>query len=188
MEGRRVDRQARGQNPLYVLFLCLLAAVFILLLVTIVLGVKLSSTRRALESAETKLEALQDAALNGGETDGIDGEGLPDAQEPDGTETDDAQNGETTDWLDLSGHSEIQVRPEKVFDSYVSYYTNAGVNLRGGPGTDYQKVQTVDKGSRVEAAAKSGDWTFVSVDNRFGWIRSDYLSLTPPASETESVN
>ena len=38
MEGRRVNHSAPKRNPLYVMFLCLVAAVFVLLIVVIVLG------------------------------------------------------------------------------------------------------------------------------------------------------
>ena len=83
MEGRRVNHSAPKRNPLYVMFLCLVAAVFVLLIVVIVLGAKL-----------------------------------------------------------------------------------------------------VDRGTKVKAAAKKGNWTFVSVGSKFGWISSDYLSTKPPAEVT----
>ena len=60
--------------------------------------------------------------------------------------------------------------------------TTAGVNVRSGPGTSYDKVTTVSLGSEVQAAAKQDGWTFVSVDGKFGWINSDFLSTTRPAS------
>lgn len=83
-------------------------------------------------------------------------------------------------WLDPHGHSEVTVLPKKVFNEYASYYTTAGVNLRSGPSTSYGKVQLVDRGTKVKAAAKEGNWTFVSVGSKFGWISSDYLSTKPP--------
>lgn len=43
MEGRRVNHSAPKRNPLYVMFLCLVAAVFVLLIVVIVLGAKLGA-------------------------------------------------------------------------------------------------------------------------------------------------
>ena len=58
----------------------------------------------------------------------------------------------------------------------------SGVNLRSGPGTSYDKVTTVSLSSEVQAAAKQDGWTFVSVDGKFGWINSDFLSTTRPAS------
>ena len=86
--------------------------------------------------------------------------------------------------LAAAGHSEVTVLPEKVFNEYASYYTTAGVNLRSGPSTSYGKVQLVDRGTKVKAAAKEGNWTFVSVGSKFGWISSDYLSTKPPVEVT----
>ena len=68
--------------------------------------------------------------------------------------------------------------PEKVFDEYATYYTNAGVNMRGGPATSHKKIMLVDEGTAVKAAAKDGDWTFVSVKGKFGWIKSEFLSTS----------
>ena len=45
MEGRRVNHSAPKRNPLYVMFLCLVAAVFVLLIVVIVLGAKLGGRK-----------------------------------------------------------------------------------------------------------------------------------------------
>ena len=133
MEGRRVSRRKPRRNPLYVLFIGLLALSLVLLITVVVLGFKLKS-------------------------------------------------GDTIDWLDLTGHDEVSVRPSSVYDKYYIYYTTGGVNLRSGPGTSYDKVTTVSLGSEVQAAAKQDGWTFVSVDGKFGWINSDFLSTTRPAS------
>ena len=60
MEGRRVNHSAPKRNPLYVMFLCLVAAVFVLLIVVIVLGAKLGAAQKAAEGAETQIEELQE--------------------------------------------------------------------------------------------------------------------------------
>ena len=53
MEGRRVNHSAPKRNPLYVMFLCLVAAVF-------VLGAKLGAAQKAAKGAETQIEELQE--------------------------------------------------------------------------------------------------------------------------------
>ncbi len=192
MEGRRVNHRAPRRNPLYVMFLCLVAAVFVLLIVVIVLGAKLGASQKALKTAQAQIEALEE---KGGKTDDDQpGQGDtpmpdddPDPVEP--TEDPDKTDGQdpkklTVGWLDLTGHSEVTVLPEKVFSEYAVYYATDGVNLRAGPGTGHNKIQVVARGTKVQAAAKDGDWTFVSVDNKFGWIKSDYLSTKPPAEAT----
>lgn len=195
MEGRRVNRSAKRRNPLYVIFLCLLAAVFVLLIVTIVLGAKLGSANKALDEATAQIEELQlqlKEAAQGEQTpvvadpddEKLDGEDTP-AIDPSTVTTDPVETKKVTvGWLDLTGHSEVSVLPEKVFDNYAAYYTTDGVNLRGGPSTSHAKVMLVDKGTKVRAAAKDGDWTFVSVGSKFGWIRSDFLSTNPPVEAT----
>ncbi len=203
MEGRRVERRAPKRNPLYVMFLCLVAAVFVLLIVVIVLGAKLGAANKSLESAETQLEELkaqveelesQKTILvepNEPDDEKLDGEDTP-AVDPStvssGSQTTD-KTGQTgkklvVDWLDLTGHSEVTILPEKLFSDYATYYTTDGVNLRGGPSTSHSRIQLVDQGTKVKAAAKDGNWTFVSVDGKFGWISSDYLATTPPVEAT----
>lgn len=191
MEGRRVSRRKPRRNPLYVLFMGLLALSLVLLIAVIVLSFKLKSARSDLAAAQTKIEQLRSGSQTGEDgrtTNGEDGSltGENDASDPaqDGnTAGDNNQSGtDTIDWLDLTGHDEVSVKPSSVYDKYYIYYTTGGVNLRSGPGTSYDKVTTVSLGSEVQAAAKQDGWTFVSVDGKFGWINSDFLSTTRPAS------
>ena len=180
MEGRRVSRRKPRRNPLYVLFMGLLALSLVLLITVVVLGFKLKSARSDLAAAQTKIEQLrggQQTGEDGQITNGEDGSltGENDVSDP-------APGGDTIDWLDLTGHDEVSVKPSTVYDKYYIYYTTGGVNLRSGPGTSYDKVTTVSLGSEVQAAAKQDGWTFVSVDGKFGWINSDFLSTTRPAS------
>mgnify|MGYP000889498900 CR=1 FL=1 len=181
MEGRRVSRRKPRRNPLYVLFMGLLALSLVLLITVVVLGFKLKSARSDLAAAQTKIEQLR-----GGQQTGEDGSITGENDVSDPTQGDNMSGsqtgGDTIDWLDLTGHDEVSVKPSTVYDKYYIYYTTGGVNLRSGPGTSYDKVTTVSLGSEVQAAAKQDGWTFVSVDGKFGWINSDFLSTTRPAS------
>ncbi len=58
MEGRRVSRRKPRRNPLYVLFMGLLALSLVLLITVVVLGFKLKSARSDLAAAQTKIEAM----------------------------------------------------------------------------------------------------------------------------------
>ena len=192
MEGRRVSRRKPRRNPLYVLFMGLLALSLVLLITVVVLGFKLKSARSDLAAAQTKIEQLRGGQQTGegGQTvTGEDGSitGKNDVSEPtqgDNMSGDNQTGGDTIDWLDLTGHDEVSVKPSSVYDKYYIYYTTGGVNLRSGPSTSYGKVQLVDRGTKVKAAAKEGNWTFVSVGSKFGWISSDYLSTKPPVEVT----
>ena len=69
MEGRRVSRRKPRRNPLYVLFMGLLALSLVLLITVVVLGFKLKSARSDLAAAQTKIEQLR-----GGQQTGEDGQ------------------------------------------------------------------------------------------------------------------
>ena len=135
---------------------------------------KLEEEKKAAEDAANE----PDEKLPGEDTPAVDPN---ETKEPDTSVSDSKRK---VGWLDLTGHSEVTVLPEKVFNEYASYYTTAGVNLRSGPSTSYGKAQLVDRGTKVKAAAKEGNWTFVSVGSKFGWISSDYLSTKPPVEVT----
>lgn len=183
MEGRRVSRRKPRRNPLYVLFMGLLALSLVLLITVVVLGFKLKSARSDLAAAQTKIEQLRGGSQTGEDGQITNGENnVSDPTQGDNTTGDNQTGGDTIDWLDLTGHDEVSVKPSTVYDKYYIYYTTGGVNLRSGPGTSYDKVTTVSLGSEVQAAAKQDGWTFVSVDGKFGWINSDFLSTTRPAS------
>ena len=171
MGGRRVSRKPR-RNPLYTLFMSLLGLTVVLLVTVFVLNAKLRTARRDLADARTKIEQLQTGTSQSGS--------MPDDNHADGSAG--SANGDVIDWLDLTGHGEVQVKPASVYDKYYIYYTTGGVNLRGGPGTSYDKITTVSLGTEVQAAAKQDGWTFVAVGGQFGWINSDYLVTTRPAS------
>ena len=151
MEGRRVSRRKPRRNPLYVLFMGLLALSLVLLITVVVLGFKLKSARSDLAAAQTKIEQLRGGQQTGEDGQTVTGEdgsitGENDVSEPtqgDNMSGDNQTGSDTIDWLDLTGHDEVSVKPSTVYDKYYIYYTTGGVNLRSGPGTSYDKVTTV---------------------------------------------
>ena len=181
MEGRRVNSRSQKVNPLFTLFLCMIAALIVLLIVSIVLGVKLGKVNKNLKNAraqvteleqtvaqlEEDLEAARSPVNNPAVRDG-DGEGAVSGDEV------------SASWLDLSGHSEVSVKPTALLDGYKTYYATAGVNLRSGPGTSYARIDGVDYGAAVQVAARENGWSFVKAGSKFGWISSEYLSTTQP--------
>ncbi|MBQ9458459.1 MAG: SH3 domain-containing protein [Oscillospiraceae bacterium] len=190
MEGRRVTQRNHKYNPLFILFLCLVAAVFILLIVSIVFGVRLRSANKKLDAAQTTIQELNetvnqlkgDLALASTQTPTVtpkdDGQpALPGSSETPGvTPTTSAD----TNWLDLTGHSEVEVKPSTLLEGYATYYTTAGVNMRSGPATSYKRITTIDYGEKVLVAARENGWSFVKAENKFGWVSSDYLSTEEP--------
>ncbi len=189
MEGRRVTRKNQKYNPLFILFLCLIAAVIILLIVSVVFGIRLGKANKQLKAADAEISELKQTvsqleddlaaakrAPSATPTDSgnANAPAIPDANQP-------AAGGSS--WLDLTGHNEVKVKPANLLSAYETYYTTAGVNLRSGPATSYDRITTVDLGEKVQIAAREGGWSFAKVGSKFGWISSDYLSTSQPSPQ-----
>lgn len=190
MEGRRMERRAPKRNPLFTIFVALVAAVLALIVVTIIMGAKLKAANKQLAIAEMKIAQYEQQEEKQPEREAPDIGRIPGddvvatdptvpEQEPE-AEPEPEKKEVKIGWLDLTGHKEVQVTPKSVFDKYSTYYAAEGVNLRGGPGTSYDRIKLIDFGTQVKAAAKDGDWTFVNADGKFGWVKSEYLSTTKP--------
>ena len=192
MEGRRMERRREKRNPLFTVFVAMSVAVFALLVVSIIMGVKLRAANKRLAIAEMKIAQYEQQKEEKPEREAPDLGSIPGddivATEPTEaeqmTEPELAAEPEKSEvkvgWLDLTGHKELQVAPRSIFDKYSTCYATEDVNLRGGPGTNYDRIKLVNIGTQVKAAARDGDWTFVSVDGKFGWMKSEYLSATKP--------
>ncbi len=189
MEGRRVSRKNQKYNPLFILFLCLVAAVIILLIVSVVFGIRLKSANKKLKAAETEVKELTETVsrLEDDLAAAKSRASSPAAPATPGSTVAPATPSQSAaasgSWLDLTGHSEVKVQPKTLLDAYATYYTTAGVNLRSGPATSYDRITTIDYGEKVQVAAREGNWSFAKVGSRFGWISSDYLSTTQPAPQ-----
>ena len=198
MEGRRVSSRRTGKyNPLFILFVCLIAAVLILLVISIVLGARLRSANKKLDAAEAQVTELTESVSRLQEQVLTAESRIPASPSSGGSETAPSGGGSTPggssssggssgSWLDLTGHSEVSVVPSKLLDAYQTYYTTAGVNLRSGPATSYNRITTVELGTKVDVAAREGNWSFVRAEGKFGWISSDYLSTTQPSGPASS--
>ncbi|MBQ3497274.1 MAG: SH3 domain-containing protein, partial [Oscillospiraceae bacterium] len=173
MEGTRTAPRRKRHNPLYLLFLGLCAAVAVLLIVTIILGVKVATTGKALERAQT---ALEDAELQLGAANKKIAEledeiriGSVEAADPSqDTQTDTPPQNDpppaqqvapANSWIDFTKHPELSVYPASLFDSYKTYYVNANkLNVRSGPGTNYDATEQAIIGESVSVAAEQNGW------------------------------
>lgn len=209
MAGRRVSQKSRGHNPLYYLFMILLALVVVLLITVGILSSKLRKANEQLTQYRTsQTEQTEETEFGASEqTDpeeeterdlptidkGVVNRGEEAAKEESETEEQPTQSEQPktelgkVDWLDLTGHSEIEVAPTSVYKDYEIRYAADGVNLRGGPGTNYSKVKMLDLGTEVAAVAEQGEWTFAGVDGKFGWIKTEYLVKERPQSPQEET-
>ena len=55
---------------------------------------------------------------------------------------------------------------------------DASMNLRAGPGTDFDKVTSVPAGTAVTAlgANSDGGWVVVQVGGQYGWLKVEFLN------------
>ena len=52
------------------------------------------------------------------------------------------------------------------------------LNMRGGPGTDYDKIGQVPASTGVTALGtnEDGSWVVVNYDGKYGWLKAEFLS------------
>lgn len=54
--------------------------------------------------------------------------------------------------------------------------TEDGLNLRCGPGQDYDILMVVPFETEVVEEGREGDWLFIKYDGQYGWVKSEYVS------------
>ena len=52
----------------------------------------------------------------------------------------------------------------------------SNVNVRSGPGTEYQVVDTVRRGTQVDVQQCQGSWCYIVKSGPDGWVSANYLS------------
>lgn len=66
----------------------------------------------------------------------------------------------------------------------VYLYTTCNLNLRANAGTNYNKILTIPKGSKVKYITESNGWAKVTYNGYTGWCCKQYLSNTTKQSKT----
>lgn len=67
--------------------------------------------------------------------------------------------------------------------SVVTATVNARVlNVRSGPGTEYERVTQLQQGRQVTVAGRNDDfsWFFIQFDGRIGWVTADLVDVFDP--------
>ncbi|MBQ4370572.1 MAG: SH3 domain-containing protein [Oscillospiraceae bacterium] len=85
-------------------------------------------------------------------------------------------------WLNLAPYNKLQVKPKdsEFYSGFETRYVKATeLNVRSGPAATYDKLSTVKQGDQISAAAESGEWTLISYGSGYGWVKTEFLSLTP---------
>lgn len=63
-------------------------------------------------------------------------------------------------------------------------YAPQVINIRSGPGTDYDKLGVLYANSEITVIGSSGEWAAVSYNGTTGYILRSLLSTTPPMTTT----
>lgn len=108
-------------------------------------------------------------------------------------EEDTAATQDTAASPDSSASAEITTQPPQQSapsytpsDSYTMYAPQV-INVRSGPGTDYDKMGVVYANSAVTVVGSSGDWLAVSYNGQTGFILSGLLTDTEPQTTTSTA-
>ena len=64
---------------------------------------------------------------------------------------------------------------------YVDTANRKSLNLRAGPSTSYGTIRSYPIGTEVRILARKGDWAYVQVGSRLGFMMLKFLSYSPPA-------
>ena len=74
----------------------------------------------------------------------------------------------------------VAASTEKATVELGTMYINSGVNLRKGPGKEYDVIDTMPKGAAVEVIGSENGWIKVKYNGKEGFMGSSYLSKTKP--------
>ncbi|MBP2077476.1 N-acetylmuramoyl-L-alanine amidase [Oceanobacillus polygoni] len=62
----------------------------------------------------------------------------------------------------------------------------SNLNVRSGPGTDYESIGRVDTGQTFSVIEQEDDWVEIKLENETGWIKLEFVTLSESQSnETE---
>lgn len=59
------------------------------------------------------------------------------------------------------------------------------VNMRSGPGMEYEVLTRLERGTKVIKTGESGEWFRIEYQTMQGYVHGDYVSMTPLPSESD---
>ncbi len=65
------------------------------------------------------------------------------------------------------------------------FYAATTVNIRSGPGTEYEKIGSLSEGESIRAGSPENGWRPVLLSSGTGYVSSEYLSDSAPVKQTE---
>ncbi len=82
--------------------------------------------------------------------------------------------------------SDVPTSTEDVVSASGTIYTTDGVNLRTGPGTNYDIVTSVPAGTALTRTGTTGEWTEVSYSGQTAYVYNVYISTDSTDAELSS--
>lgn len=74
-----------------------------------------------------------------------------------------------------NSHINANDNEQEVMMGFVS--TQAGVNLRTGPGTGYEKVAVLPYNTELKIIAQVSGWYQITVEKKSGWVSKEFITL-----------
>lgn len=65
------------------------------------------------------------------------------------------------------------------------YYSTAELNVRSGPGTDYEIIDTISFGEEIEVVTIEEGWAEIKTLDKNAYVSADYLSQSQPETASE---
>lgn len=153
--------------------------IFSVLLFTGTFDGKTDSGDAALATSDTTSAA---AGVNDPTADSFTAEATGDTAEPPAEEQPAEEQPAEPEPTPVPTFDGLSVQPTTYYNEgeQPSYTTpgDSGMNLRAGPGTDYDKVTSVPAGTGVTALGtnEDGSWVVVNYDGKYGWLKTEFLS------------
>lgn len=153
--------------------------IFSVLLLTGTFDGKTDSGDAALATSDTTSAA---AGVNDPTADSFTAEATGDTAEPPAEEQPAEEQPAEPEPTPVPTFDGLSVQPTTYYNEgeQPSYTTpgDSGMNLRAGPGTDYDKVTSVPAGTGVTALGtnEDGSWVVVNYDGKYGWLKAEFLS------------
>ncbi len=62
------------------------------------------------------------------------------------------------------------------------------LNVRSGPGTDYDIIKQIPNGEKVEIIEQKGEWVKIKHNEKDGWVYSEYINNTDDSQDKTTEN
>lgn len=99
-----------------------------------------------------------------------------------------SSNNNTENNIELT-ETEIATTEETPTETiYKTLYTTTRLNVRNGPGTNYDIIDTIESGETVQVISDEANWARILSDSEIAYVSLKYLSDSKPISNIEETS